>query len=1399
VEYLTELLEHILGLGDLPSPQPMLEQLRYISEPNYLQELIHRDLELFKTDYILLSLYELIARNQEGQPTKIWNRLFLLQIRILELRPEMELIECFLVLERAMTHLAPYTSWQTLIPQKEPFELPVDTCHLLWDSLSNRVWNLRTEILLIHMSGFFMYFAEPKFQGLEPFISRIRCNISKSPESEDIWILSSLSMQILKVLEQDGTIFEEYPNFYAEVIRGRRNLFFSEELLLSRSAIQKSINDVGFSFLTSGYTNWNEFALVWIHHLELLQDQSSDVLLIMLGSNAWQALRTEAILFLVVLLKENWIGILNNERTHLLVLDRVLDRYLDRIISEEITTAMIVHLRNHPAYQNTLFIECISKRIGIPTVDEHLLLVLLTQTITATEYSKEVKDRLHDLTLRRINQENVEDFSKFLNSLFKVTTVANVITDYLYQNLHQHEIRGLIRYLLISTGYDVVFGSLMDKFLKIVLDRIQSNSVMEDLIATISDIFKGTLINDEFVDSLVRMDFVGMLIRLVQNLSHQNSTLTFLSYVNLIGKVISYDSKLVHEFVDSEGYTTVALSYIALKETIEPKSFFTPLLFSWRGDYFHILHPSALEFLFQAIDFLDPQSFVSVFSLVLANCSMKNLWNMEQCRRANLNQLILHRLSYFERCNILDQCRNFLVTLLCYHTEFEDVKVLMSMLASKEEPVLGKDAILDILQQVCNNPFSNSPSDFFVLKGPESHFQIPIFPKSCLNTTGYAFVLWFHLTSPNFDLFEFSWVDAACHLRIAVKDARIVILFVENNVHSEIAIENFKLELNKWYSVLFNHKIGMFNIASETLHLDGQLLWKGNVFRSQFHSDLHMDVARQASNIHPITVSSFAFFNQAVSSETLQNLQFTKETSLPIAVELYQFQLLPLSLQPFLFCHPLAVVRDEFCYNLSANPDASPRIALRQIYGVKTRSFADALQCVGSVEILYPLLAVPHGDSILGLTNMVNYNGPSHSFILVIKLLSALVCNSPFHRSKFVHSKGPKLLSLLLQQIPVEYVGLDLLQSILDFRTAASVHPGLAEMIDEHLICEPQIWSRSQPNIQRAYFSRILDMYGDLKKHNLTHWMDSIEQFYGGISKESGSWGFIQTIIGYSLSGEEIERFSESLWCCIHSPEGPRLYDIFEHMYIVNTSFYEAILDYNGVELILRMCQSIHESVRNHALKICNRVLTDGQYYGVALENDILGIEEMMWTTIFRSQPFSRTTYTSFLALALVSPIPESISSVLEFDSREIRYPVFLEVILGLLATGVAEISVFYRVLEDFNYLVGEGFRNAFQLKSAGLSYYLLQCLRANCLEFDSKKELFQQSAVLMIETLFHSENPCLISAEGFTEVASLVFFSLAPSSILKFMELLLDTILERLTLVLKYVPNYESQVRLLH
>jgi hypothetical protein len=1391
------LLESILGIGEIPKQQPLLAQLRYIFEPEYLQELRYSTFGLLKTDYILLSLHELLVGNEDEFPMIMWNRLFRLQIRIQEFKDDIDLSQCFLILERSITRLKPYSSWATLIPTKERVDMLVDSSQLVLESLSNRNWNVRTEIVLLNIAGFMAYFAGTVV--LEPFISKIRLNITKSQQSEEMWILKSLSMHLCVVFMQDFSVFETYPDFYAEVMRGERNYLFSDAMLVTKSLIHGTINEIAKTFLTSEYTSWIEFTFVWIHHIGLLDDRIGDVLLIMLDSTAWRAMRTEAILFLAVLLKENWTGIFDHEDTHLKLLDKILDIFLDRIVASPVMDMLFCHMRNHTNHNNRLLIECISGRIGIPTVDERLIFELLTETITPNEYSEAVHVRLQELTFRRIAHEDIQDFGKYLNSLFQIKSVADVVTEYFYDNWHQHKVYELVRYLLVSTSYETVFGYLVDKFTNTVSERIQANAVLEDLIVMISDLFKGTLINDRFVDALVRMDFIGVMTRLVNKLPPKNSTPTFSSFVNLLGKVISYDYRLVHEFVDSDGYSTVFSYYIEQKDMMEPNSFFTPLLFSWRGDYFHILHHASLEFLFQAINFMDPPSFVSVFSLVLANCSMLNLWNMEQCRNAKMFQLIIHRLDYFDQCNILDQCRKFLVTLLCYHTEFEDVKLLMSILAGKEKIPLSQDAILDMMQRICNHPISNSPNDFFVLKGPESHFEIPIFPKSCLNTGGYAFVLWFHLTNPNFVLAELSWSNPTCNLRIVVQDTRLVILFVENNIQSEIMIKDTKLELNRWYSVLFNHKIGMFNISSETLHLDGQLLWKGNVFRSQPQSDLQFEVAKQASNIHSISISSFAFFNQAISPETLQNLQFTKETSLPISVELYQFQLLPTSLQPILFCHPMAVVRDEFCYNLSSNSVVVPRITLEKIHAVKTRSFGDALQSIGSVEILYPLLTVPQGDSILGLSNVVNDQTQNRSFILVIKLLSALVCNSPYHRSKFMHSKGPKLLSLLLQQIPVDYVSLDLLDTILDFRTSASMHAGLAEMLDEHLICEPQIWSRSEPNIQREYFSRILDLYRDLKKHNVTHWLDSIEQFYGGISKTSGSWGFIQTILSYSLSGEEIERFSESLWCCIHSPEGPTLYDIFEHMYIVNTAFYEAILDYNGVELILRMCQSIHESVRNHALKICSRVLSDSEFYGVALENDILGVDEMMWTSIFSSQPFSRTTYTLLMCLALGSTVPESMGSVLDFENRDIKHPIFLKVIMELLVAGIGDISLFCRVLEDLNYLVGEGVRNTIHLKTFGLSCYLLRCLQGYNVEFDSKKELFQQSAVLMTETLFHSENPCLVSSVGFIEAVSLIFFSLSPSNVSKFIELLLDTVLERLNLVLTLEPNHESQVILLN
>jgi hypothetical protein len=302
---------------------------------------------------------------------------------------------------------------------------------------------------------------------------------------------------------------------------------------------------------------------------------------------------------------------------------------------------------------------------------------------------------------------------------------------------------------------------------------------------------------------------------------------------------------------------------------------------------------------------------------------------------------------------VLKETVDFMVILLKFHADFDDIKTLLSHLKpSSAKDIEGTlpwqhDMILNILTRATTNEIG-VPRDFFLIPSVRSEFKIPPISHQTFDSTGYSVFISanFHsvITQTTLTLFSLSWNQNKFHLSLVLQFG--VLELRTKNVHVEkTQIIILKLEPLHFYSIIFTHQVGMFNLSKESVYLDGERIWKGSLQHPLVDSDLDFQVAKSGNDL-PFSayISSFALFNTPVSPEVIQSLHFSNELSLPISPELYRFQLLPLEQQPILFIHPLGMseIRSQSCFNISSVASID-RIKLKKIVSVTTRSVLDAM------------------------------------------------------------------------------------------------------------------------------------------------------------------------------------------------------------------------------------------------------------------------------------------------------------------------------------------------------------------------------------------------------------------------------------------------------------------------
>jgi hypothetical protein len=1399
VNLLENVLENVLENGDYQVAPEQYAILNYIFKADYIDRLRNLDSEFYKTLYILIKLFRFIYPGHiPSRP--LLSRILGIFSLLYHKNPDFELTGPLSLIEKSVLE---DSTWKlTLFHYSEYKEdkncESFGATSLLFDLLLIFANDSLKSLLVMNMLGHFISHDPlhiPK--GLdEVLIVQIQ---NKSSIYNQI-----IALNIYHMIENSKKAFLFYPFILQRISKddvvygiSDSSYFFGEQDTVVKDCLEY-VAEVNLNSCNADA--WKGIMYCLVLHLIRQHDSLIQNIIFILFSSEWESIPQDCSLLLLFFLKSN----LNHSLSHVSrnepLIKWVLFHYFSNQAIQDPLYNCFLMIKNQQLGSNLMILEyCLDNR-ALWKWDNPRVLFVLSESIESINYIDPIPERLFDIakSLSTSRDTDLKHLCRYLNGLVTNEGLAMLLVDFLFSNLPNENIKLLLRYILVHTKWEKLFGVLVDHFIKVVEEHLCNNRSVDHFVGYLTEIFFGTLVNEFLVDLMIRFDFIGIMVRLVLKIEYQQGSL-FLSFINLIGKILSYDYKFAEEFVNVDGYFITFEAYTIRKQLIGIDCFATPLLFVWQGNHFNILHPASIEFLFEIINTIEPDPFLEIFSLFLANCTSSNLWNMEQCRIANAFQKILGSLEYFDHYNMLEKCSDLIIAQLSYHSDFQDVRLLMGLLA---KTTIGSHKIsiqawtLKIMEKVSHCDRSRIPNDYFMLNGPDSKIEVPMFSRALLNSKGYSFLLWFKLTALEFSIFEIEWADVNYFLSFSIKDGNILLLLKEDTLEKVIRLKDCKLELGRWYSIMYSHKVGIFNISSDCVYLDRQMVWKGNLWKSQLRSSIQIEIARQKRNIYPIYISSFAFFNQVVSPEIIQLLHFSNENSIPVSPELYQFQLLSANQQPLLFCHPMASFENEFSYNLSSNADIPPHIKLRRIVAVNTRPFADALQSLGSVEIFYPLLSTPNQECRLGTTTVIENSAPNRNIVHVVRLLAALIHNSHFHGSNFIRSKGPKLLSLLLQQIPVHHVNIELFNSLIYLRNISTGFSGLAEMIDEHLIYEPQIWSRCEQPIRREYFSKLLVLADDTKNHDLTHWMDSFEQFYGGICKESGSWDFIQKLLSYSPTDTEITRFCESLWCCIYSPEAPILYDFFEDMYIVNKTFYEAVLDFGGVELILRMCQSAHESVRCHALRICVRILTDTQIFTHNMEDEVSRLGESVWLEVLGPFEITNSVYVYFLCMLLGKMVVEPLNILGETSELDLKYPLFLKVCLELIIVTVCSDSILKRLSEDLVYLVTYSFEIKSQMKVLGLPEMLLRLIRQKLLPLNEHLKEFEHLAFVIVETFFHSENFTLVNSAAVIELVSLIMYTIPAESTPTVLVSIFNTLLTRLRLTLEQEPFGDSQLR---
>ncbi|KAI8901954.1 hypothetical protein BC833DRAFT_49211 [Globomyces pollinis-pini] len=854
------------------------------------------------------------------------------------------------------------------------------------------------------------------------------------------------------------------------------------------------------------------------------------------------------------------------------------------------------------------------------------------------------------------------------------------------------------------------------------------------LISGLNHFFKTGKFSTGFAQSLASINFFDLLLNFMESLSLNQSEF-FPPLLELLCSIIHNNDILLRSFADIFGFKKCIQLFS--KSDMPFAAYYTGILYkSLSNGFKEIVHSQGLIALIELPPDVPLDQFIIIWNDVVQLCQISNFKNLEKCRKARLFRWMLENLEIFVDHRLLPEAIDFMITLLQYHANFEDVKLLVSQLKANETHIPWKhDLILQIMKKATDYRLKVSQSDFFIFLTNESKFLIPSIPSTFETiTNGYTFTIglnfhdWNLQSRPNVDVViaTLSWSEVVCHTSIIMKNKSLFLEFKSNDELISVEVVDFQFKMETWYTIIYTHQVGMFNVSNEVLYINGKPMWKGTFPYPTADYDMDLGIGLSTGqDVFPAYISSFALFNLAIPLEIVQTLHLNKEVSLTIGSELYGFQLLTSYQQPIVFCHPLGIKDVNTIYNISSKDDpfVSTGIPIVKIVPVSTRSFSDALQSAGSLEILFPLLTQ------IGIPVVLHNDAAVQRYILtqqervvqILLLINSIIAQSPFHRNRYIRTKGPKLVSLLLQQISPEYLSTGVFDAIQELRLIGGSTPGFVKMIDDHILFEPQIWSRVNTQLQTLYFEKVSGLnkvFPDISvtTQQLSFWMDSVEQFY--IRDTKAPWEYIRNLTYYICTNSDAPRFSESLWCCIHSPDGVILYQIFEQLQFHNPKFYQAILDLNGVELIFRLLQSVHESVRLTGLSLLEGIIINDSGTNAKLRKAMLDVKPGVWVKVLSQFPFTSSTYYKLLSITFDTILKLTGDSIYIDISKisktlEIKRTDFLKVILDILGTAeTIDAHVEVRIHHDLQYLLTSSISLARQVRDSASLHSIMEYLR---------------------------------------------------------------------------------------
>ncbi|CAG8761986.1 7974_t:CDS:1, partial [Acaulospora morrowiae] len=403
---------------------------------------------------------------------------------------------------------------------------------------------------------------------------------------------------------------------------------------------------------------------------------------------------------------------------------------------------------------------------------------------------------------------------------------------------------------------------------------------------------------------------------------------------------------------------------------------------------------------------------------------------------------------------------------------------------------------------------------------------IELSPMEKFPTNGYSFFTWIkmdaipsskeHLENGNYvpRLFSFFTLSGD-GIEAYFENNELCFHSKKGEVISKAVMNNFKFAQKRWYFIVIVHqpeKRGWTITPSElSVIVDGHINFKArleypvDIYSKNISSfdycsigasmsikpppspdDTHSSASTSSSGLHNSfrgQMTSLYMINDILTKEQINALyelgpnhstQFEPDQKKGISSSCNLFDGTLGS--KIIFNFHVKASSGQKCFNLAPRNLATNtrEMISATLFGVEkcsTLSLRNAIQCLGDVEILFPIimrfddlnsvsLQAPFGSQ----DNFFASVGPCKAFF---DLLSSLLQSNTKSQNHIIKSRGIKVVSLLLQQVGPRHFSISAFKSMITLASSLESNEDLAREIHSNLVFEFRLWMYTSMGVQR--------------------------------------------------------------------------------------------------------------------------------------------------------------------------------------------------------------------------------------------------------------------------------------------------------------------------------------------